>query len=217
MNKIKLFVVDDHTIVRDGIMAMLIGDPEIEIAGDFGSGCDLFPALNRAHPDVVLLDITLPGLSGIEIAKLIHEAHPQMGILMLSALSDESSIIQSIKAGAKGFLPKDIDKKELRKAILEVHKGNRYFGSVITQTIFDCYIQNIVSKVDISEEPHLTDREIEIIKQFCNGLLYKEIADQLGISIKTVESHKAKIMSKLELKSTVDLVKYAINKRIIVL
>ena len=217
MDKIKLFIVDDHTIVRDGIRAMMFIDADIEVIGDFGDSIELFTALSLQCPDVILLDISLPGLSGIDITKLISEKYPKISILILSALTDETSIIESIKAGAKGFLPKEVNKDELRKAIKEAYQGKMYFCSVITQTILDGYIQSIVSGVDKEEAALLTEREIEIVKLFCDGLLYKEIADKLNLSVKTIEAHKSKIMHKLELKSTVDLVKYAIQKKIVFL
>ncbi len=214
MQTTDIYIVDDHAVVRDGIKMMLVAYPEIAVTGEFENGKELFEALKSKEPDLLLLDITLPGLTGIEIAKIITESYPKLKILILSAMTDRESITESIKAGAHGFLSKDVQKEELHQAIIAVHKNKRYVGSNIALTVFEGFISSI-SKESIIEDQLLTDREIEIIKLFSDGLLYKQIADKLGISIKTVESHKANIMRKLELKSTVELVKYAIKNKLI--
>ncbi|HNP19870.1 MAG TPA: response regulator transcription factor [Fulvivirga sp.] len=217
MKEIKIYLVDDHTIVRDGIKMMMLSQPQVRIIGDFGSSEELFKALKETQPDILLLDINLPGLSGIEITKIMSQLYPEIGVLVLSGLEDEETIVQAIRAGAKGFLPKKTDKKELLHGILEIYNGNRYFGTEISRTIFNLTVKNISMELDTEIPTELTTREIEIVKLFTEGLLYKEIADRLSISIKTVESHKANIMRKLELKSTAGLVKYAIKKKIITL
>lgn len=217
MKEIKIYLVDDHTIVRDGIKMMMLSQPQVRIIGDFGSSEELFKALKETQPDILLLDINLPGLSGIEITKIMSQLYPEIGVLVLSGLEDEETIVQAIRAGAKGFLPKKTDKKELLHGILEIYNGNRYFGTEISRTIFNLTVKNISMELETEIPTELTSREIEIVKLFTEGLLYKEIADRLSISIKTVESHKANIMRKLELKSTAGLVKYAIKKQIITL
>ncbi len=217
MKEIKIYLVDDHTIVRDGIKMMMLNQSQVRIIGDFSNSDELFRALKETQPDILLLDITLPGLSGIEITKIMSQLYPDIDVLILSGLEDEETIVQAIRAGAKGFLPKKTDQKELLHGILEIYNGNRYFGTEISRTVFNLTVKNISVELDTEVSTELTSREVEIVKQFTEGLLYKEIADKLSISIKTVETHKANIMRKLELKSTAELVKYAIKKKIITL
>lgn len=214
MKEITLYVVDDHTIVRDGIKMMLL-ESHVNVIGDFGNSDELFHGLKVKQPDIVLLDISLPGLSGIEITKISTELYPQVDILILSALEDEETITQAIRAGVKGFLPKQTNQVELLHAITEIKKGNRYFGTDISKTVFNITVKNLSLKPDDEAPIELTPREIEIVKLFADGLMYKEIAHQLSISIKTVETHKANVMRKLELKSTAGLVKYAIKNSIV--
>ena len=166
------------------------------------------------QPDILLLDISLPGLSGIEITKIASELYPHVDILILSALEDEETITQAIHAGVKGFLPKQTNQAELLLAITEIKKGNRYFGTDISKTVFSITVKNLRQK-PYDAPVQLTTREIEIVKLFADGLMYKEIAHQLSISIKTVEAHKANVMRKLELKSTAALVKYAIKNKLV--
>lgn len=214
MKEIELYVVDDHTIVRDGIKMMLM-QSHIKVIGDFGNGDELFHALKKKQPDIVLLDISLPGLSGIEITNIASELYPHVDILILSALEDEETITHAIKAGVKGFLPKQTNKEELRHAIEDIKRGNRYFGTQISKTVFNITVKNITKKPEEQPLIELTPREVEIVKLFADGLMYKEIAHELSISVKTVEAHKANVMRKLELKSTAGLVKYAIRNKLV--
>ncbi|MCB0497159.1 MAG: response regulator transcription factor [Cyclobacteriaceae bacterium] len=215
MKPVKLCIVDDHSIVRDGLEAMLIGREDLQLIGSFSNGKELFAFIKNELPDVILLDISLNGMTGIEIARLVSEQYESIKIIMLSALTDEVSITDSIKSGAKGFLPKDTSKDELIEGLKTVSEGKRYFGSGISETVFNGYVKGIVSDNQTSTNPVLSGREVEIVKLFSEGLMYKEIADVLDISIKTVESHKVNIMKKLELKTTIDLVKYAIKEKLI--
>ncbi len=214
MNKIEVYAVDDHSIILDGITAMFIGNDNILISTTFTNGQELLNVLKKHQPQVLLLDINLPGLSGIELCKIITEQYPTIAILILSAKTEEYSITESVKSGAKGFLPKNADKNEIEKAIKWVNNGKMYFGEGINDIIFKGFVKGLTSKSIITQNSTLTEREIEVIKLFSDGLLYKEIAHKLEISIKTVEAHKAKIMKKIEAKSTAELVKYAIREGI---
>ncbi len=212
MKKIRVFAIDDHSIVLDGITAMFLGHPEIEITATFTTGKNFLVHLKQHQPNVLLLDITLPKFNGIELCKIITDQYPSVATLMLSAKTDEYSITESVKAGAKGFLSKSATKLEIEKAVKWVNSGKMYFGESISDTIFKGYVKGLNSNP--LGNAALTDREVEIIRLFSDGLLYKEIAAQLKISIKTVEAHKAKIMKKIEAKSTAELVKYAIREGI---
>ncbi len=217
MSTIEVFAVDDHAIVLDGITAMFLGNASVKITASFTGGQELLSGLKKHQPNVLLLDIALPGLTGIELCKIITDTYPTISTLMLSAKTDEYSVTESIKSGAKGYLLKNATKDEIEKAIKWVNNGKMYFGESISETIFKGYVKGLTVNNIRSQSSALTNRETEIVKLFSDGLLYKEIAYKLGISIKTVEAHKAKIMKKIEAKSTADLVKYAIREGIVAL
>jgi DNA-binding NarL/FixJ family response regulator len=213
-NRIKLILVDDHLIVRDGIKALLEGNEHFEIIGEADSGSHFFALIKTHIPDVVLLDINLPDISGIEITKKLASEYPDIKVVVLSMYNTEDYIFNAVKAGAKAYLPKTTNRKELQEAVITVSKGDEYFSQAISNVILRSFIQQ--AKNDESRKDNqLTSRETEILKLFAEGLSNTEIADQLFISVRTVESHKNHIMQKLELKSTVDLIKFAIKNNII--
>lgn len=215
MEKIKLIVVDDHKIVRDGLKAMLLGNREIEILAEATSANTLLDVLKIHTPDIIVMDIKLSGsMSGIDIAKMIHLNTPKQKILMLTANIDENYIIASLKVGAKGFLSKDSSKDEFIKAILQINNGDVYFGENISQAVIQSYVRQIQSHITDADKP-LSDREIEIVKLLSEGLTTKQIGEELCISPRTVESHKNNILEKLGLQNTIELVKYAIRNKIV--
>lgn len=211
MEAIRLIVVDDHKIIRDGIKSMLLGHTEIRIIGEAAHGYELFELLKSTQPDIVVLDINLPRISGIEIGRILKRDFPDIKVLVLTASTDEITLLSCIKAGVSGFLPKDTSKEEFLEAVDKVYHGYTYFGSNISGTLYNTLRDNM-DLLQHAREEKLTDREVEIIKLFSEGLTYKEIAEKLFISARTVEGHKNKILEKLGLKTTVDLVKYAIKE-----
>jgi DNA-binding NarL/FixJ family response regulator len=218
MSKIKVLLVDDHQIVRDGIFALLIKEREIEIVGEASNGDELFEKLKFIKPDIIILDISLPKMSGIEIAGILKKDYPDLRIIVFSSYTDEETIFKSIRAGAKGFLPKDSMREDLVEAIKKVHQGFEYLSEKIPNTILMDYIKKSGSKDDKYNNTklgNLTKREREILKLIADGLSYKEVGAELFISVRTVETHKNNILQKLELKSTIDLVKFAIKNDLI--
>lgn len=218
MSKIKVLLVDDHQIVRDGIFALLIKEHDIEIVGEASNGDELFDKLKFIKPDIIILDISLPKMSGIEIAGILSKDYPQIRIIVFSSYTDEETIFKSIRAGAKGFLPKDSMREDLVEAIKKVHQGFEYLSNKIPNTILMDYIKkagNQEEKFNNSKLSSLTKREREILKLIADGLSYKEVGNELFISVRTVETHKNNILQKLELKSTIDLVKFAIKNDLI--
>ena len=212
--QIKLFLVDDHDIVRDGLKSLLGNESDISIIGEASSGKEFFSLLDSETPDVLLLDISLPDISGIEIAKKLNETNPELGILILSMFTDEDFVINAIKVGARGYLPKNSKKDELIKAIKTVYDGGEYYPAEISRIIARSYI-NRVKNDSAGLIELLTEREKEVMLFVVEGLSNSEIADKLFISVRTVETHKTRILQKLQLKSTVDLVKFAIKNKII--
>jgi len=206
-SKIKVILVDDHQIVREGFKLILLLDDRFETIGEAESANALLTLLKEKTPDVIVLDISMPGLSGIEICKQIKTNSPSIKILFVTANVDTTHIKASIKVGADGFLPKDTSSEEFTNAIKEVAKGNSYFSQKITGLMV-----KVMSMTSEEKETELTLRELEIVKQLANGKLQKEIAATLFISPRTVETHKKNIQEKLGINNTVDLVKFAIRE-----
>ncbi|MEI6820572.1 MAG: response regulator transcription factor [Bacteroidota bacterium] len=213
MKKIKVILVDDHNIVRDGLKILLMNLPDIEVIGEVATGADLFDLLKLKMPNVLLMDILLPKMSGIAITEKIRREFPDIKVIMLTASINDVSIIDSFKAGALGYLSKSIQREELIEAIKEVNNGNEYLAKAISETVLDNYKK--AKDRTINQHYEITTRELQIIELFTEGLSYKEIADRLNISVRTVESHKNNIFEKLEINSIADLVKYAIRHGII--
>jgi DNA-binding NarL/FixJ family response regulator len=219
MEKIKLILVDDHQLVRTGIANLLSGEPGFEIIGEASESREMFDLLRQLQPDIAVLDIALPGLSGIEITKKLHSDYPGIRILILSMHTSEEFIFNAINSGARGYLPKNTSRRELIEAIYAIHRGEEYFAESISNVILKSYIKKAKSNAtdDENKENLLSKRELEVLKLFAEGMTNQEIADKLFISIRTVESHKNHIMARLELKTTVDLVKFAIRNNIVLL
>ncbi len=217
MNKIKVALVDDHQLVRDGIRALLTGLPDIEVVSEAFDANSTLENLACCKPDVIIVDISLPGISGIELAGIITRDFPSVKVIMLSMYTNQEFIFNAIKFGAKGYLPKNITREELVDAIHEVYKGNEYFSKDVSNIILKNYLKQVKDpeRADAYQEQKLTPRELEILKFVAEGYSNQLIADKLFISVRTVESHKNHIMQKLELTTTVDLVKYALKNRII--
>ena len=218
MEKIRLILVDDHQLVRTGIANILAGETGFEIIGEAADAKELFDLLKHSQPDIAILDIALPGMSGIEITKKLHNDFPGIRILILSMHTSEEFIFNAINSGARGYLPKNTSRKELIEAIYAINRGEEYFAESISNVILKSYIKKAKSDSHDQDDKEnlLSKRELEVLRLFAEGMTNQEIADKLFISIRTVESHKNHIMARLELKTTVDLVKFAIrNNRVL--
>lgn len=214
-NKWKVFLVDDHQIVRDGIRSMIEDANDIFIVGEAGDAEEVLPKLETAQPDIILLDISLPGINGIELIPIIKEKFAHMRILMLSMYNADDYIFNAVRAGANGYLPKNSSKTELLEAIRQICDGNDYFGEEVHRVIVNSYINLAKDDKASDKKQQLSLRELEILKLFAEGYSNKQIADKLFISVRTVESHKNHIMQKFGFKSTVEMVKYAIRNKIV--
>ena len=214
---IKIVLVDDHQIVRDGIRLLIENMADIEVVAELGNASELITMLKGIEPDLAIIDISMPDMSGIELTDYLSNHHPRLKVLILSMYTSEAFIFNSIKAGASGYLPKNTTRQELESAIRAIMAGGEYFGESISNVILKSYVK----KAQEEDEPEekglklLSGREREVLELFCAGKTNKEIAGELFISTRTVESHKSHIMQKLELKSTVDLVKFAIKSGIL--
>jgi DNA-binding NarL/FixJ family response regulator len=204
---IKLILADDHKLFREGVRSILENVDEIKIVDEVDDGRALISSLRTNQADLIVLDISMPGLSGIEACRMIHKEYPCIKVLILSMHSEESFVRSAIEAGASGYLPKEIDHNELVEAIQTLYNGGNYFSKDISSKLISSYLTK--------DKQHLTPREKEIIVLVCDGLSNKEIADKLSISVRTVDCHKNNILQKLGLKSSIDLVKYALKNELV--
>lgn len=211
---IKLHIVEDHKIVRDGIRAMLLGVKDVKLSGESTNGQSFVDDLDEISVDIVILDIGLPDISGINIAEIISKKNPKLKVIILSANADEANINSAVNFGVAGFLSKDASKEEFLEAVRTVHSGEQFFSDSISKILYESYI-NVIKEKQAPDKRSLTTRETEVIKLISDGYSYKEIAKKLNISARTVETHRNNILEKLELKNNIEIVKYAIKSNIV--
>jgi len=216
MNNTKVVLVDDHQLIRMGITALLKSEDSIEVIGEVNTAKETLGYIDKKKPDVVLMDISLDDGDGILLTKEIVDRYKNVKVIMLSMHVKEDFIQRSIKAGASGYLLKDSPKDELIKAIKEVAKGDKYFASEVSQLMVSSYVNKAG---DFAEKKRklsgLTKREVEIIRLLSDGLSNQKIASQLGISHRTVDTHRTNIMQKVKVKNVAELVKYSIVNKLI--
>ena len=211
MAKIRVLVVDDHAILRDGIRALLALHDDIEVVGEATEGRDAIDKVCQFLPDVVLMDIAMPLMDGIEATRRIHKENPKVKVLILTQHDNREYMLSSVKAGADGCISKRAVASELVSAIRVVHQGDSYLYPSVATVVLKDYLQQ--SEQDSYER--LTNREREVLKLVAEGHTSQEIADLLCVSVKTVLGHRTKIMEKLDIHNRTELVKYAIRKGLI--
>jgi len=213
MNKIKVLVVDDHAILRDGIRALLGLHDDIEIVGEASEGKEAIEKVQQLMPDVVVMDIAMPEMDGLEATRRIRKKSPKVKVLVLTQHDNREYILSAIKAGAAGYVPKRALGSDLVSAIRSVYKGDSCLYPSAATSLIEDYLQ----QAEGEEEPYdrLTAREREILKLIADGHTSREIADMLFISLKTVLGHRTKIMEKLDLHNRTELIKYAMRKGLI--
>lgn len=213
MNKpIRVLVVDDHAIVREGICALLARREDIEVVGEAADGNRAIDAVVRLDPDVVLMDIAMPGMNGLEATREIHTRFPSTRILVLTQHENKEYILPLLHAGAAGYVTKDVRASELAEAIRSVYEKGGYLQPSITTAVVSAIAE---SPKTSDEQTILTEREIQVVRLIAEGLSNREIAERLSISVKTVDTHRGNIMEKLNVHNTAELIKYAIRKGIV--
>lgn len=210
---IKILIADDHQLFREGLITLLTGASNIEIIGQAENGKQAIQKARELHPDIIIMDIGMPVINGIEATGILRTEAPNLKVIALTMHSEKHFIKGMLEAGAYGYLFKNCNYDDLIDAINTVYAGKKYLSDDITEFIIHDYIGK--QKDTESEDPQLSEREMEILKGFAEGKSSREISDQLFISIKTVGTHKQNILEKLNLNSTADMVKYAIKKGII--
>jgi DNA-binding NarL/FixJ family response regulator len=201
MGVIRLVLVDDHEMVREGLRAILGADPDFEIVGESGSADALAQLVERTHPDIVLLDARLPGVSGPEACRRLSETHPDVRVIIVTTYSDEDLVEESISAGAKGFVVKDIERFALKEAIRAVHRGEGFIAPSVTGRMLDRMRSR---KAASSERPLLGDSQVEILRLVAEGFSNKEIAARVHLSENTVKSHLQEIFQRLQVRNRVE-------------
>lgn len=218
MNKISVAILDEHKIVLEGISELLNDVEDIEVAVKISDKKNLFQSIKTSVINILILNIYNLTDEVVDLIGKINVSMPKIQILILAVESNEELVFKSVKAGAKGFLAKDTSRKELIEAIYTLRNGYDYFSKSITNILLSKYLVSIKSESKTQKKKtlnNLSTRELEIMELWGNGYTNKEIADKLFISIRTVESHKNHIMQKLNLRTVVDLVKFAIKNNII--
>jgi two-component system, NarL family, response regulator NreC len=215
MARIRVLVTDDHAIVRDGICALLALTPDIEAVGQATNGREALEMVARLTPDVVLMDIVMPLMDGLEATRRIHKRFPETKVIVLTQYEDREYVLTVIEAGASGFVSKAAASSELTSAIRSVYQGDSFLSPSIARLLVEDYRQ--IARVGRSKDTaeQLTGREREILKLLAEGYSTHEIAQMLVISPKTVERHKTNLMAKLDLHNRLELFKYALRKGMI--
>jgi DNA-binding NarL/FixJ family response regulator len=208
--KIRILLADDHPMIRAGFKSMLGKNDRFEIVGEAENGKELLSLAETLKPDIILVDISMPVLSGLKALEELSNLHPGVKLIMLTMHEEREYILQALKSGASGYLLKNIERFELERAILTIYEGGKYFSPIITNILAEA-----VSKPDPHDTAELTPREKEVLELVAKGNSTKQIADMLGISIRTVESHRINMLKKMKVNNTAGLIKKAIELRIL--
>ena len=216
MQKITVLLADDHNLVRQGFRALLEAEPDIAIVGEAGTGRQAVQLARKLRPDVVLMDIAMPLLNGLEATRQIMKEAPGSKVLVLSSYSDDEYVHQLTEAGASGYLLKQTASADLIKAVRETSKGNAFFSPAVSKRLLDRYRETFLNGAPIKKRTDLlTTREAEVLQLIAEGKPNKQIASDLCISIKTVEKHRQQVMNKLNIHDIAGLTRYAISKGVI--
>jgi two-component system, NarL family, response regulator NreC len=207
---LRLLLVDDHEIVRAGLRMLFQAEPDMEIVAEAGSGAEAVVAAGRLKPDVIIMDVAMPGMNGIEATRRIKSEYPDACVLALTMHEDEQYFVEILNAGAAGYIPKRAAPDDLVSAIRAVAEGHVFLHASLAR-----FLVREAAKQDDSDTSVLTPRELEVLTLIADGKTSREIAEELVISAKTVDRHRENIMSKLDIHNRVDLVKYAISKGLI--
>ena len=215
MNKIRIMLADDHTIVRNGLRALLERQPSFVIVGEASNGREALDIVEQELPDVVLMDIAMPLLNGIETAARVTAGWPKTCVIILSMHSDESYVLRALKAGARGYLLKDSAENDLIQAINAVVAGKAFFSPAVSKLLAEDYLRQVRQRG--LEDPYdlLSAREREVIQLIAEGKSSKDIASLLNLSVYTVDTHRGNLMQKLNVHSVPELILYAVRRGII--
>ena len=215
MRKTRVLLADDHQLMRSGIRLMLEREPDLSVVGEAGDGREAVALAKSLKPDVVVMDIGMSNLNGIEAAQQMTGDRPEIAVVMLSMHSDESYVLRALKAGARGYLLKDSAEADLIKAVHAVAGGKSFFSPAVSKVLLDDYVRKLRRSGTEDAYDWLTAREREVLQLIAEGKSNKDIANLLNLSVYTVESHRSNLMEKLNVRGLPELILYAVRKGII--
>jgi DNA-binding NarL/FixJ family response regulator len=216
---IRVIIVDDHALVRAGFSSLLKNLTGIKVVGEASEGYEALRLIKEKNPDIVLLDISMPGINGLEVADRIRKEFPEVRVIILSMYLNEEYVLQAMRVGAAGYLMKDSKSEELELAIKAVADGRKYLSSPVSKKVIEAYIKQplksgpMVNRTGVYER--LTPRQREVVQLITEGHTTKEIAKKLNVSIKTIDAHRTQIMDRLDIHDVASLVRYAIQMGIV--
>jgi two-component system, NarL family, response regulator NreC len=215
MRKTRILLADDHKLMRSGLKALIEQQPDLTVVGEADDGRQAVALAATLKPDLLVMDIGMPNLNGIEAARQITQANPATAIVILSMHSDESYVLRALKAGAKGYLLKDSAESDLIRAVHAVADGKSFFSPAVSKVLLDDYVRKLQRSGSEDAYDLLTPREREILQLIAEGKSNKDVANFLNLSVYTVETHRSNIMEKLNLRGVPELILYAVRKGII--
>jgi two-component system response regulator NreC len=215
MNPIRVLLADDHTLIRAGLRMVVSSQPDFIVVGEANHGREAVALAEQLRPDVVVMDVGMPSLNGIEACRQVHDSLPQTQVIMLSMHSDEGYVLRALKAGAKGYLLKDSAEADLASAIRAVTAGKSFFSPAVSKVLLEDYMRKLERAGAEDSFELLSPREREVLQLVAEGKSSKEVANLLELSVYTVETHRAKVMQKLKLHNIPELILYAVRKGIV--
>ena len=215
MNPIRVLLADDHTLIRAGLRMVVVSQPDFSVVGEASNGREAVALAEQLKPDVVVMDIGMPSLNGIEACRQIHDSLQRTQVIMLSMHSDEGYVLRALKAGAKGYMLKDSAEADLASAIRAVTAGKSFFSPAVSKILLEDYMRKLKRTGAEDSFDLLSPREREVLQLVAEGKSSKEVANLLSLSVYTVETHRAKLMQKLNLHNIPELILYAVRKGVI--
>lgn len=214
MKTTTIVLADDHRIVRQGLHALLAAEADFKVVGEAGDGREALEQVKRLAPDVLVLDLMMPGLNGLEVARQLHKHTPKVGVVVLSMHDDEGFVLEALANGVSAYVLKDSNSSDLIQAVREAAAGRRYLSAPLSDRVIETYLQ--MAKIGTMDKHEtLTTREREVLQLSAEGHTNSEIAARLGISTRTAETHRSRLMHKLALHTQADLIRYALRRGII--
>ena len=211
MSTIKIVLADDHHVVRHGLKTLFAAEPDFEVIGEVSSGLDVLDMVEKKKPDILVLDLMMPEIGGLEVARQVSQRVPQTRIMVLSMQANEAYVLEALRNGAAGYCLKDTSATELIEAVRAVASGQRYLSSTLSERAIDAYVLR-AQAANVDSYDTLTNREREVLHLLAEGKSNTEVAERLFISARTVEVHRANLMHKLHLKNQTDIIRYAIRR-----
>lgn len=217
MEKINIVLADDHVLVRNGIKAMLDSDTEIKVIGEASNGREALEVAKRLKPDILVLDIRMPEMTGLEAAEKLDSFSPNTKAVILSMHDSEEYVLQALDAGAFGYLLKDTDKNEFIKALKQIHGGNKFFSGAVSNVLANRLLNNkpYIKNTAVEDQYHLTKKEKEILRMVIDGKQNKQISESLGKSVRTIETHRFNIMKKMNVNNAIDMVNKTVKENLL--